>query len=114
MMQELLLLILFALIATYLWAAVKAKEIAIRAGHQACEQKKLQFLDHTVEQRRVRLGLDKRNNPCWIREYHFEFATDGELRYGGQLVMHGHRLQSLNLDPYPETIIEPISFSTKL
>ena len=113
-MSELLVLILFALVATYLWASVKAKEIAIRAGHQACEQKKLQFLDQTVEQRSVRPGLDSRNNPCWIRKYHFEFATDGELRYGGQLVMQGHRVSSLNLDPYPETIIEPISFTTKL
>ncbi len=112
-MSEVLLLIGFALLATYLWTAVKAKEIAIRAGHQACEQKGLQFLDQTVEQYRVRPGLDSRNNPCWVREYQFEFATDGELRYGGQLVMHGHRVHQLTLDPYPETIIEPVAFSNR-
>ena len=112
-MTEVIVLLCFALLATYLWAAIKAKEIAIRAGHQACEKQNLQFLDQTVVQRRVRLGLDERKNPCWIREYHFEFATDGELRYGGQMLMHGHRVHKLSLDPFPETLIEPVSFTTR-
>ena len=106
-MSELIVLIIFALLATYFWGAVKAKELAIRAGRAACEKRGLQFLDQTVEQRLVRFGLDERKNPSWKRTYYFEFATSGEFRYEGQIVMHGHRLQSIQLDPYPDPIIQP-------
>ena len=101
-MSEILVLILFAMLGTYFWASVKAKEIATRAGAVICQQKELQFLDQTVEQRKVRPGLDSRNNPCWIRYYQFEFATDGELRYEGQMILHGHRVYRITLDPYPD------------
>ena len=106
-MSELIVLILFVLLATYLWGAVKTKELAIRAGHAACDKRGLQFLDQTVEQRQLRFCLDERKNPGWRRTYYFEFATSGEFRYEGQLVMHGHRLQSLTLDPYPDPTIQP-------
>ena len=114
-MTEIYILILFVLLATYLWASVKAKEIAIRMGYQACERKGLQFLDQTVEQQSVRLGRDRRKNPCWIRKYQFEFATDGELRYEGQLILHGYRLYEVTLDPYPEDLQDTdIFYNTKL
>ena len=101
-MTELLTLLFLALMALYFWGAVKAKELAIRAGRAACEKRGLQFLDQTVEQRQVRFGLDERNNPSWKRTYYFEFASSGEFRYEGQIQMHGHRLQSIKLDPYPD------------
>lgn len=106
-MSELLTLMLFALIALYFWSAIKTKEIAIRTGRMACEKRGLQFLDQTVEQRSVSFGLDDRKNPSWKRVYYFEFATSGEFRYEGQIVMHGHRLQSIQLDPYPDLRVEP-------
>ena len=106
-MTEFLTLMLFVLIALYFWGAVKAKELAIRAGRAACEKRGLQFLDQTVEQRQVRFGLDERKNPSWKRKYYFEFATSGEFRYEGKIEMHGHRLQSIELDPYPDLRAEP-------
>ena len=90
------------LIAWYLWSAVRAKELAIRAGTHLCQQHGVQFLDQTVEQRHIKFTTDSRKNPVWLRTYHFEFATTGEFRYGGKIEMLGHQLKSVEMDPYPE------------
>ena len=103
-MAPLFTLIIFALLVVYLWSAIRAKEIAVRAGRKVCQDRSVQFLDETVEQKHVSFGLDPRKNPCWIRRYHFEFATDGQYRYGGSIKMYGHRVHQIEMDPYA---IEP-------
>lgn len=101
-MTQLLTLLAFVMLAGYLWSAVRSKEIAIRVGAATCQKHGLQFLDETVEQQLLRFRLDPRGNPAWYREFHFEFATDGEFRYGGMIKMYGHRIHAVVLDPYPE------------
>ena len=103
-MSELLVILCLVVLVAYLWSAVRTKEVAIRAGAATCAKRGVQFLDQTVEQRKVRLTLDPRKNPAWYREYHFEFATDGEFRYEGKIAMYGQRLHQIEMDPYPEQI----------
>jgi hypothetical protein len=101
-MTQLLVILGLTLVVAYLWSAVRAKEIAIKVGANKCAQEGVQFLDETVEQRKVRFTLDPKKNPAWYREYNFEFATTGEFRYAGKIVMYGQRVYSISMDPYPE------------
>ena len=101
-MDVILTFLLFFLIGWYFWSAVRAKELAIQAGRLLCQRHGVQFLDETVEQRKIKFTLDDRKNPVWLRTYHYEFATTGEFRYGGSVTMLGHQLQSVEMDPYPE------------
>lgn len=106
-MDELLTLILLFLVLWFLWSGVRSKEIACDAGLEHCQLHGVQFLDQTVERKKLKLTRDSRNNPCWYRSYQFEFATNGEHRYQGRISMYGHHLKSIKMDPYPE--INPIS-----
>jgi len=101
-MDVVLTFLFMFVIGWYFWSAVRAKELAVRAGRSLCEKHRVQFLDETVEQRHIKLTRDSRKNPVWQRNYHFEFATTGEFRYGGQIIMLGHQVQSVEMDPYPE------------
>ena len=105
-MDALLTLILLFLIVWFLWSGVRCKEIACKAGKEYCERHGVQFLDQTVERRKLRLTRDSRSNPCWYRSFHFEFATNGEHRYQGKIEMYGHHLKSIEMDPYPDPSIE--------
>jgi len=96
------------LVGWYLWSAIRAKEIAVRAGAHACEKNNVQFLDQTVERRILKFRRDSRGNPGWYRSYHFEFATDGEFRYQGEVTMYGHRVHSIEMDPFPENLPPPL------
>jgi len=102
-MDELLTLLLLFLVVWFLWTGIRCKEIACEAGEIHCQKHNVQFLDQTVERRKLRLTRDSRNNPCWYRSFNFEFATTGEHRYQGKIEMYGYHLKSIEMDPYPET-----------
>ncbi len=103
-MDEVLTLILLFLVIWFLWSGVRCKEIACEIGESHCKQHNVQFLDQTVERRKLRLTRDARKNPCWYRSYHFEFATNGEHRYQGMIEMYGYHLKSIEMDPYPDNM----------
>ena len=94
-----LLLVLFAG-ASYWWNASRAKEVARLFGRRACEREDVQFLDDTVVLSRVRLRRNANGQLVLRREYRFEFASDGGHRYDGYLVLLGHQLAQLTLEPY--------------
>ena len=84
-----------------LWAdSLKARERAIRAGRSACERYQLQFLDDTVSFARMRLARDEEGQLKISRTYTFEFSDTGNNRRHGAIVMLGHELLDLQLEPY--------------
>lgn len=99
-MSQLFTLLLLAGAAYYWWSAFQSKENATRAGKVACERSGLQFLDDTVEQRRVRLRRGQDGAMTFWRYYVFEFTVDGGKRYQGRLIMMGARVISLEMDAY--------------
>ena len=101
-MMQLVVLMGVVLWASYLWSAIRTKELAIRAGALHCQKLGVQFLDETVVLKRIRLTRDPRSNPVWARVFNFEFATDGRFRYEGRIFMYGQRLHRIEMDPYPE------------
>jgi hypothetical protein len=84
-----------------LWAdSLRARERAIKAGRSACERYNVQFLDDTVSFARMRLARDEEGQLKISRTYTFEFTETGNNRRQGAIVMLGHQLVDLQLEPY--------------
>jgi hypothetical protein len=58
------------------------------------------FLNDTVAWQKVRLKRNLQGRMALERSYFFEFASDGQQRYRGEVVMLGKRVQSIQLDPH--------------
>jgi hypothetical protein len=86
---------------TLLWLdSVRVRERALEAGRSACERYRVQFLDDTVAFARLRLARDEEGQLKIARTYTFEFSETGNNRRQGAIVMLGHRLADLHLEPY--------------
>lgn len=84
-------------LAALLWFwldGLRAKELARAAGERACADADLQFLDDTVS-----VGLSLRRLAL-RRTYRFEFTDTGDRRLEGEVVLMGHKVESVNLEPY--------------
>lgn len=93
--------ILLILAGAVLWAdSLRARERAVRAGRSACERYQVQFLDDTVAFARMRLARDEEGQLRISRTYTFEFTETGNNRRQGAIVMLGHELMDLQLEPY--------------
>ena len=97
---KLLLLILLGAGAVYWWQSGFFKGRALHFAGEHCRQLGLQLLDHSM----VIVGFwpvrrcDGRL--VWRRRYQFEFASLGDRRYQGNLVMLGNQLHSIDLETY--------------
>jgi hypothetical protein len=80
--------------------SLRAREHALRAGRSACERYRVQFLDDTVAFARMRLARDDEGRLRIARTYTFEFTETGNNRRHGAIVMLGHELADLQLEPY--------------
>jgi hypothetical protein len=84
-----------------LWLdSVRVRERALEAGRSACERYRVQFLDDTVAFARLRLSRDEEGQLKISRTYTFEFTETGNNRRQGAIVMLGHELADLRLEPY--------------
>ena len=84
-----------------LWAdSLRARERAVQAGRSACERYNVQFLDDTVSFARMRLARNEEGELRISRTYTFEFTETGNNRRQGAIVMLGHQLTDLQLEPY--------------
>jgi hypothetical protein len=84
-----------------LWLdSLRARERAVQAGRSACERYRLQFLDDTVSFARVRLARNEDGELRIARTYTFEFTETGNSRRQGAILMLGHEVGDLQLDPY--------------
>lgn len=98
------LVALFAVGALW-WSSMKARELAIRHARSTCKKHDLQFLDQTVALKRMRPRRDSHGNPCWQRDYAFEYTStasseDGVIRSyrdSGSVTMRGLRVASIDL-----------------
>lgn len=81
------------------WAwlnAMRAREIAVRFGHELCDRGRVQLLDQSVALRRLRVcRVD--GNLRWWRRYSFEISVDGRDRHCGHLDMRGNALENWSL-----------------
>jgi hypothetical protein len=84
-----------------LWLdSLRVRERAVAAGRSACERYSVQLLDDTVAFARMRLARDDEGQLKISRTYTFEFTETGNNRRQGAIVMLGHELVDLHLEPY--------------
>ncbi len=84
----------------YWWDTLRTREIARAAGRRACDQRQVQFLDDTVVCIRIRLRRNTRGHMQLERRYDFEFASDGERRYHGQIDIIGSHISHIDMEAY--------------
>jgi len=98
-----------AVLAVRFWSTnLQAREVASRFAEQACQLRRLQFLDGTVALQRF--ALERRPGarvPGLVRRYEFAFSDNGERRFTGTLVMRGVRVDRLELPPVPVELGAP-------
>ena len=99
-MHEFLLIPILLFIIWYWWGSMQCKEIARHAGGQACRNVDVQFLDDTVELKKIWLRRNDRGRLQLCRLFFFEFSSDGAHRYQGRIVLLGKQVQEIEMDAY--------------
>ena len=98
-LADLIWLILAGVSVLYLLRSGQFKGRARQLATAHCEQLNLQLLDQSM----VIVGLwpvRRSNGPVFRRTYQFEFASTGDRRYQGKLIMEGRQLVSIDLEAY--------------
>ena len=83
------------------WDGLGAREVALHAGKDACNQHGVQFLDESVVLSKIRLARDFHGTIRVERYFRFEFATDGATRHQGRIQILNRTVTRLEMDPYP-------------
>lgn len=95
------LLAIIALTLAWLWwDGLGAREVARQTGIDLCRKHDVQFLDDTVMQAKIGLRRDAGGNLRIYRRFDFEFSTDGDSRYQGQVQMLGRYVVATYMEPY--------------
>ena len=97
---SLLFLLLLAAFGWFWFDSLRALEIARKAGKRSCDEAHVQFLDDTVAGTALALVRDKSGRRVLRRTYRFEFSETGNSRLEGQLILFGHRIESVTMEPY--------------
>ncbi|MBP6381145.1 MAG: DUF3301 domain-containing protein [Pseudomonadales bacterium] len=98
MTEEMLLGALLALAAWLYYDGMRVREQALRAGRDYCRNVGLQLLDETVSRQRIGLARDGAGQVRIRRNYGFEFTSDGDRRYHGEITMLGMRVQGVQVE----------------
>ena len=94
------MLALFALLVWFWLDGLRANELAKEVGRRACVSADVLFLDDTVRVASFGLARCDSGGVCLRRTYRFEFSDTGDRRLDGEVVLKGHRLESVRMDPY--------------
>ena len=98
--SDLMYLILASALGWYWLDGMRAKEIANYAGKRVSAESSVLFLDDSVVIVKTRLKRNDRGQVALYRVYHFEFTSDGEQRYHGEIHMMGKRVIETSMDAY--------------
>ena len=99
-LSNLIWLTLIGIAALYLWRSGEFKGRARSLASNHCRQLDLQLLDDSM----VIISLwpirNEQGNLVLRRCFSFEFASIGDRRYQGEVIMLGMRLLHIELEPY--------------
>ena len=98
--MEVIPLIVLVVSGWYWWDTMRCKEIARNAGKSVCQQNQVQFLDDTVEKKKIWLRRNSAGRLELCRLYIFEFTSDGSQRSKGRIVLAGQFVADINMDAY--------------
>jgi len=86
--------------AWYWWSAQQVKERALHATASYCREKGVQLLDGSVALNALWFKRDAIGNFRIWRTYAFDFASTGEERYRGRVVLLGNTIEDIQLEPH--------------
>ncbi len=73
----------------YWWRISGQKTRALLSAKNHCKHVGLQLLDQTLEFKKYRFAQDNQGQTRLCRVYEFDFCTDGEQRYNGEIMLAG-------------------------
>lgn len=88
------------LLLMYWWSALGIREIALASVKAYCLNADVQFLDDAIVLRGYWFKRDEAGNIRVWRSYLFEFATSGEHRYQGRIILLGRKVLNVQLEAY--------------
>ncbi|MEC9314275.1 MAG: DUF3301 domain-containing protein [Pseudomonadota bacterium] len=100
MNESTFLFLILAVIAWLWWDSRGVAERATVAARAYCGNAGVSFLNDTVAWQKIRFKRNRAGRMNLQRTYFFEFASDMQQRYRGQIVMLGKKVESISLDPY--------------
>lgn len=100
MNESTIMLLLLGLIGWLWWDSRGVAERATVAARAYCGNAGVSFLNDTVAWKKLRLKRNRAGRVQFQRTYFFEFASDMQQRYRGEIIMLGKKVESISLDPY--------------
>jgi len=104
-MASLFIILFLALLAWFWLNSIRAKEIAMQASAEACQQIQVQFLDQTASLKKLRVSRNRNGRMIFERIYTFDFSRDRETRVQGLVTIIGHKVTQVLLDEDSGTTI---------
>jgi hypothetical protein len=99
-LASLLFLLLLAALVWYWLDSLRALETARSIGKRVCSEADVQFLDDTVARTELHLVRNEFGRRVLRRTYRFEFSETGNSRLEGRVILLGHKVDSVTMDPY--------------
>jgi len=85
------------------WYWLRAREIKDQCLHAAakyCENLSLKLLDESVALNSLKPVRNRSGSFSLKRCYHFDFTSNGEDRYKGEITLIGRRVEQIKLEPH--------------
>ena len=92
--------LLVATLLAFWWHSDRIKSMALQQVSRGCQQQGLQLLDQTMVLRGLWLVRSPTGIMALRRRYQFEFASTGQARYRGEVVLLGQQIISLEMEPH--------------
>ena len=97
---EFYLFVILALALAAWWDNIRCQEIAKRAGKYTCDRENVQFLDDTVQLKKIRIARSPSGKLHLCRVYLFEYSLDGNQRCQGKIKLCGKVVNEVSLENY--------------
>ncbi len=102
--MELLIIVGIGAVLLYWRSAGRSKEIAVNAARRECSRCNVQLLDQTVILIKLSASRDEKDRWRVWRSYRFEYATFGEDRFLGRIILLGQRVVRIEMETFNPVI----------
>ena len=99
-MDDILTFVLIVGLLWFWWDSRGSAEHATKIVQQHCDRMGVTFLNDTVGWKKIRFKRNRQGRIKLQRTYFFEFASDLQQQYQGEIIMLGQQLYKIDMDVY--------------
>ncbi len=99
-LTDVLIATLFLGLVWLWWNAQGVKQSAMQATKRYCREMGVQLLDDGLALNGFWIKRDEAGSLRLWRSYGFEFTSTGNERYSGKIILLGHRVEQILLEPH--------------